>query len=665
MNKLELAKKINNLEGLTNEEKSELLKLLRSQKKYGLVWEDKPEETELRMRDEQPVLEEVPERAIISDDSDAPNHILIEGDNLEALTALTYTHSGKIDVIYIDPPYNTRKKDFKYNDSYVDPEDAYSHSTWLSFISKRLQIAKGLLSDNGVIFVQIDDREYAPLKLLCDSIFMESNSIGPFIQNKLNAKNDTLNIQRNHEYILCYRKMVQYADDAQTKIIPNILIKTKKYKPVIKEGERYFYLNDSITTRGEGGTLNARPNLGYSFYYNPETKELVPFADYDVELARTCNDEEMVYSSNEELISQGYKVIRPPKVRGKLGCWTWDINKAKKDIDLLYVKETKNRLNVHKRTFVPAKLVEQLGSGTYAYEEDVFSNSKSILEYSTNEGTNSFVEVMGYDTGFNNPKNVSMIEYLLAIIPNKDSMVLDFFAGSGTTLHALMLLNEEDGGHRQCILATNNENGICEDITYERNRRVIQGYTTPKGEYVPGLTHNNLRYYKTKLLPRKQTIKNKRALVEASTDLLCIKNNVYQEQTLFGGRKLKTSCVRYFDDGKTKMLIIYNELTVDAFAKAIYQMNVEGKILIYVFSATRYAYNDNFEDVLDKVELCALPAAIYDAYKYILPEQNLENEEPLIADKESENVENISEKEINAEMGNQLSLNFDEEGGEQ
>lgn len=161
MNKHELARKINELEGLTNEEKSELLKLLRSQKKYGLVWEDKPEDAEQRMLTELPVLEEIPDRAIISDAPDAPNHILIEGDNLEALTALSYTHSGKIDVIYIDPPYNTGNKDFVYNDSFVDKEDGYRHSKWLSFMSKRLKIAKGLLSEKGVIFISIDDNEQA------------------------------------------------------------------------------------------------------------------------------------------------------------------------------------------------------------------------------------------------------------------------------------------------------------------------------------------------------------------------------------------------------------------------------------------------------------------------------------------------------------------------
>lgn len=171
MNKYELAKKINEQEGLTNDEKSELFQLLRSKKKYGLVWEDKPEDIEQRMLDDQPVLVEVPERAILSDDAEAPNHILIEGDNLEALTALSYTHAGKIDVIYIDPPYNTGNKDFKYNDAYVDKEDAYYNSKWLSFMNKRLKIAKSLLKEDGVIFISIGDDEVSQLKILCDEIF--------------------------------------------------------------------------------------------------------------------------------------------------------------------------------------------------------------------------------------------------------------------------------------------------------------------------------------------------------------------------------------------------------------------------------------------------------------------------------------------------------------
>ena len=149
MDKQALIEKIKGLDGLTNDEKSDLLGLLRSHKKYGLVWEDKPEDVEERLRDELPVLTEVKERALISEAPDAPNHILIEGDNLEALTALSYTHEGKVDVIYIDPPYNTGNKDFIYNDRFVDSEDDYRHSKWLSFMERRLRIARRLLSMGG------------------------------------------------------------------------------------------------------------------------------------------------------------------------------------------------------------------------------------------------------------------------------------------------------------------------------------------------------------------------------------------------------------------------------------------------------------------------------------------------------------------------------------
>lgn len=168
MNKTELARKIQVLDGLSNEEKTALLELIRGHKKYGLVWEEKPEDIEERLREDLPVLVERNDdkvHPIISDNSDAPNHLIIEGDNLAALTELSYTHAGKVDVIYIDPPYNTGNKDFVYNDSYVDGEDSFRHSKWLSFMAKRLRIAKRLLSDKGVIFVSIDENEVAALRI--------------------------------------------------------------------------------------------------------------------------------------------------------------------------------------------------------------------------------------------------------------------------------------------------------------------------------------------------------------------------------------------------------------------------------------------------------------------------------------------------------------------
>ena len=205
MNRNELANKIRGIDGLTNDEKSALIELLRKQKKYGLVWEDKPEDVEERLRDELPVLIEDTGNAIISEDADAPNHILIEGDNLEALTALAYTHEGKIDVIYIDPPYNTGNKDFVYNDRFVDKEDSYRHSKWLSFMSKRLRIAKRLLSDKGVIFISIDDNEQAQLKLLCDEIFGEQKFVGEIVWFKKRKGSFLSNkLVSMTEYILPY-----------------------------------------------------------------------------------------------------------------------------------------------------------------------------------------------------------------------------------------------------------------------------------------------------------------------------------------------------------------------------------------------------------------------------------------------------------------------------
>ena len=171
MNKEDLILKIMEMADLSNNEKAEIVGSLRRQKKYGLVWEDHPEVAEERLKSAFPVLREDKEAAIISDSADAPDHVLIEGDNLEALMALSYTHEGKVDVIYIDPPYNTGNKDFVYNDSFVGSEDGYRHSKWLSFMEKRLRLAKKLLSDKGVIFISIDDNEQANLKLLCDEVF--------------------------------------------------------------------------------------------------------------------------------------------------------------------------------------------------------------------------------------------------------------------------------------------------------------------------------------------------------------------------------------------------------------------------------------------------------------------------------------------------------------
>ena len=619
--KQELEKKIRDAKDLSNEDKSNLLGLLNEKKTYGLVWEDSTEDAWEKMKDYIPVLKEDETKQILHG-SDNPNHILIEGDNLYALTALSYTYEGKVDVIYIDPPYNTGKNDFVYNDKFIGEDDSYRHSMWLSFMEKRLKIAKRLLSDKGVLFISIDDNEQSNLKLLCDSIFGEENAIGPFIQNKMNSKNDTINVQKNHEFVLCYRRKTRFYDNHSTNIIPNIIVNSTKTKEVFKEGNDYYYLNDPITTRGEGGTLNARPNLGYSFYYNPITKNLIPVADYSIELAKTENDENIVYSSNVELLQKGYLAIRPPKVRGKLGCWTWDINKSRSNIKLLIAKGSRNRYNIVKRTFVPQCNVFE-NEGHFFYKEEVVSNSRSIIDYSTNEGTNTFKEIMGNEVVFNNPKNIDMIIYFISISSVKNSTILDFFAGSGTTLHATMKLNAEDGGHRKCILVTNNENNICEEVTYERNKRVIEGYTKPNGEFVEGLKDNNLRYYKIDFKERKQSHQSNRELFHEMKDLLCIKEDIYQEQHQFGSLPLKGKerMIRYFAENGRELLMVYDTRVIPFIVKEIEKMSEkEQPLKIYIFADGAYPYTDDFATVIDKVSLVPMPYAYYRGIKDSLPD---------------------------------------------
>ncbi|WP_218419868.1 site-specific DNA-methyltransferase [Segatella copri] len=657
MNKYELAKKINELDGLTNEEKSELLKLLRSQKKYGLVWEDKPEDAELRMVDEMPVLEEVPERAIVCDAPDAPNHILIEGDNLEALTALTYTHTGKIDVIYIDPPYNTGNKDFVYNDSFVDRENGYRHSMWLSFMNKRLKIAKNLLSEKGVIFISIDDNEQAQLKILCDEIFGLENFIGDVSwQRTYSIRNDSKGIPAEVEHLLVFSK----SDSWQPNKLPRTEDMNSSYAN--PDGDRCDWMSGSPVAPGAA----THQGMVYAIQH-PITGEFL----YPSSRAcwRYAQNQMLEYMNGwcEYMLEDLHDEEQRAKVCGI------DVSKLKKDVKAIVLVNDldvskKKAMAVYKNGPWPRFFFTNKGKGGIrrkVYLDSVGGRiATNYWPYEetghTDEAKKELIKIFG-QAPFDTPKPTRLIRRVFDLSTDKNSLILDFFAGSGTTLHATMQLNSEDGGHRQCILATNNENGICENVTYERNRRVIQGYTTPKGEEIPGLTHNNLRYYKTKLLPRQQTVKNKRALVEASTELLCIKNNVYTEQTCFAGRKLKPSCARYFDNGETKMLVIYNELTVDAFAETIYHMDVEGKILIYVFSNTRYAYDDNFEDVLDKVELCALPAAIYDAYRNILPEENQMFEEPLEAEESADGAD-LAENADEAQSTNTTNeglLSFD------
>lgn len=573
INKAELISKLQTLEGLTNEERSNLIGLLRQHKKYGLVWEDKPEDAEERLREALPILHEVKNKAILSSEPDAPNHILIEGENLHALVALTYTHAGMIDVIYVDPPYNTGNKDFVYNDSYIDSEDSYRHSKWLSFMEKRLRIAKTLLSEKGVIFISIDDNEQANLKLLCDEVFGQEKFVALVPWRKRTAKSDVPHgLSQDYEWILCF---------AKTDFVAGVEKETRKYYETPDFPNKPWRVHD-LTKQTSAGE---RPNSFFTMT-NPKTG-----AEYPANPNRTwaiTQDTFWEYYNAKRIVFPGdYDFLRISKPALRY----WKEDDEKKAGDLFGF------------TSVSTNFPNEVGM--------------------TQDGTKDIDAVFGNKV-FGFPKPLSLIKYLLHIATPraKNVTVLDFFAGSGTTLHATMQLNAEDGGHRQCILVTNNENNICEEVTYERNKRVINGYTTPKGVEVQGLKANTLRYYKMDCLSRERTQKNMRALVAAATDLLCIKEDLYEEQKTFGRFKLKPQLARYFNDGRKHMLIIYREELIDEIAAEIKAMDFGTiRLKIYVFSPGRYAFTDNFREVEDKVEVVALPAAIYDAYQKVLPKR--------------------------------------------
>lgn len=625
MNKTELAQKIQTLDGLSNEDKCALLELLSAQKKYGLVWEDKPEEAEQKMLDHLPVLKEVIDRAIISDNPDAPNHILIEGDNLEALTALSYTHPGKIDVIYIDPPYNTGKADeFKYNDKFVDNEDDFRHSKWLSFMKKRLLLGYKLLKADGVMFVSIDDNEVAQLKCLCDEVFNHSsnskqtNCLGVLVWD-LGTGTQAGHFTRAHEYVLAYCK--------NKLLLPNFsggngIIDHSALKKISKK-------NPAVEYTFKAGTSFLAPN-GTELFGSWGASEKTELVDGRMVAENGKLKYDVTLKAGFAMISQmrSWFMGRP----------TLD-SKGQEVIDFYFNASGVLHYKKNRSVINPPTIIREVGS--------------------TKSGTTELSNILGVNDSFGYPKPSALIQFLVSL-KSKPSFILDFFAGSGTTLQATMQLNAEDGGHRTCILCTNNENGICENVTYERNKQVINGYTKPNGEEVAGLTDNNLRYFRSELLPSDPTIKNMKELVKAATGLLCIRNDVYTEAS-FGGRKLNANIARYFEHGDKRMLVVYNEQAIPFIAKIIASMPGEDKIKVYVFAYGSDPYEADFVEVKDRVTLCALPDAIYNAYKKVLPKRK-----PKFSSDEL--VEEITiEEEAETAPGGTLDFNngYEQKGGDQ
>lgn len=587
---------------IDKELKHQLLEAISEKKRYGLVWEDSSEEAYDRMQEEYPVFTEDVAKRLDSAPAGSPNHVIIEGDNLNALTALSYTHAGKIDVIYIDPPYNTGKDGFTYNDKIVSEEDDYRFSKWLSFMKRRLKLAKSLLSDAGVLFISIDEYSFAQLKMLCDEIFENSsnpdnwNYLSTLIWNKQHSQQQGV-FKKYHEYVFVYAR--------NARNISNVLATADG---IIEAGAM-----KKVSMKNPATTFNFP--AGVRFDASDGTRMQGVYGDSEkVEVVEGVLEAEDGRTKYPVTLKAGWTQKKQMQSWFN-GCETID-TKGQKVIEFFFNSKGKIKCRKIRGAVTPCSLLPEFGMGS--------------------EQTAHLEDILGKADAFSNPKPVKMIKLFIEWFCPKDGCVLDFFAGSGTTLESTMLLNQEDDGKRKCILVQGIEKDkdgvdkrICETVTYERNKRIIQGYTTPKGEQVAGLSANNLRYYRTTFVPREHSNRNRRALMSVLVDLLCIKNDIYREQPTFGGKHFKPSVLRYFNDEAGQMLVVLDELAVSTIVPMIAEVATKDNPLrVYVYSDGSYAYNDEFHDVMPVIELCAMPDTFIQALRSgdVLPEQKYSDE---------------------------------------
>ncbi|PAF43421.1 hypothetical protein BKH45_01985 [Helicobacter sp. 11S03491-1] len=295
--------------------------------------------------------------------------MLLQGNNLLSLHSLKHVKSiyGQVKLIYIDPPYNTGKDSFNYNDN-------FNHCTWLTFMKNRLEIAYEFLREDGVIFIQCDDNEQAYLKVLCDEIFGRENFVGCMVWLKGNAQNDAKTIQRNQEYILCYAKKLE--------TLPIYQISQQQKVKVFKDikTDKFYYEGAGLTTGGAGGTLNARSNLGFSIYYHPHTKDFFAFNDYDKDFARISNDENEVYTDRMDFLNQGYEIIRPPKKGVRLGCWTWALEKFNQEKDSILIKGEAKKYILIKKEWLDSQKIKTDAEGNFYAIIEKQSPPKSFID---------------------------------------------------------------------------------------------------------------------------------------------------------------------------------------------------------------------------------------------------------------------------------------------
>ena len=536
------------------------IEALEKRKKYGLVWDEErtKEKFEAEAEGKLPVLKEIKSKEINTDPG-KPTHILIEGDNYHALSVLNYTQEKSIDVIYIDPPYNTGAKDWKYNNDYVDINDSYRHSKWLSMMSNRLIVAKRLLKDDGILICAIDENEYARLGLLLEDLFgdHEIHCI-TIVHNPRGIQGN--NFSYTHEYAyFVFRK--------NQKVIG--------HRRIREEDIDWRNLRDN---GGESLRTDAK-NCFYPIII--EDEKIVGFGDV---VAQDIHPEK----KTEKKENQYY--VYPIDKNGVERKWRYARQSVEEIKDLLRAKKTRYGYEI------------ELGKD-FGTVRTVWQDSR----YDANEYGTKLVHNLVPNAHFDFPKSVFNTYDCIAPIlsERKNAIVIDYFAGSGTTGHAVMILNKEDGGKRRIILCTNNENNICTDVCYPRIKKVIEGHDS-----YPDITNipSNLKYYRTAFVPSESTDKNKELLTKQSIEMLCLRENTFDFVLEKKSYKIYQSQEKYTG-------IIFDQLDIPDFKKTI--KDYEKPVSIYVFSLSDDDFAEEFSDMRDRVKVCSIPEAILRVYRRI------------------------------------------------
>lgn len=467
-----------------------------TEKKYGLVWEKHSERVDEEMTTKVPVFTELKEFELIRDLGTSECNFLLEGDNLHSLKLLEKTHNGRIDVIYIDPPYNTGNKDFIYDDNLVDNNDGFRHSKWLSFMAERLQLAKKLLTEVGVIVISIGYQEVNNLMLLCNEIFYNKQVVCVTVQTSGGKPNGGFTFVQ--EYL--------------------IYITPYNFEP-----KAMSFTGGNERSPFEGLTLStfdkvSRPNQAYPIFIDKKTMHIVgvgkSLAERIADGSYILDKEDFVFDFDEA--PEGTVAVFPISSKGSECVWRLIPSRLIHDWNKGYIKVSKNKSkknpNEYSIQYLPDGVIRKIENGElevigtepnmptlqFGKNQTVGSEIPTLWiekDFYTNKGTTLIKEIFN-EKMFSYPKPLEFIIEILRGVTKENSIVLDFFAGSGTTGQAVLELNQSLKENRKFILCTNNENDICKKVTYPRLRTVISGIRGDGSRYSQGVSAN-LKYYKT------------------------------------------------------------------------------------------------------------------------------------------------------------------------